>query len=212
MKKILSISLLFNTLFVLFGLITVIYLKEDICQKIIDRKHSADIVMFGDSHTEGGKWNSLINGYTVKRLGWGGFTTDQLKRQINLVIQYKPKYVFILCGGNDIDEWCFDLNHTVKNYKLMVDSLKSHNIHPVFQKLLYQHDSKRFNSQIDSINNCLIKFCNVEKVDFIDITKNMNDSTGLKYSLTIDGRVHLNPLGYKLWCMSINNYLKTNEK
>ena len=131
--------------------------KEDIYQKIINYTNKADIVMFGDSHTAGGEWNLLI-GYSVKRLGWGGYTSDQLRELIKKTIEYNPKYVFILCGGNDNGSRCFSIDNVIENYTIMADTLRNHNIKPVFQKLFYQVSNPEFNAIIDTINKRLFDY------------------------------------------------------
>jgi len=166
--------------------------------------------MFGDSYTEGGKWNSLIHKHSVLRFGWCGFTSEQLSRIIGRVVDYKPHFVFILCGNNDIGSRCFNIDNVITNYKIIADTLENHNITPVFQKLLYQHNRPDFNIIIDSINQRLLEFCNNEHIEFINITEGMMDSTGLKVSLTKDW-VHLNNNGYKIWADKLNEYLKNKK-
>ena len=184
--------------------------KEDIYQKIINSKNKADIVMFGDSHTAGGEWNLLI-GYSVKRLGWGGYTSDQLRELIKKTIEYNPKYVFILCGGNDYGSRCFSIDNVIENYTIMADTLRNQNIKPVFQKLFYQVSNSEFNAIIDTINKRLFDYCKKENIDFIDITKGLNEDNHLKLELTRDGKVHLNEKGYKIWSKWIKEYLETHK-
>jgi lysophospholipase L1-like esterase len=206
-RKVLWISICINIITIAL-LITIISRNfEDYYQKWIKYTHSADIVMFGDSFTEGGNWNSLIDNGPVLRKAWSGYTSSQLAGMISRTISYNPKIVFILCGGNDIRSRCFSVEFTVSNYKIMADTLRSNNIIPVFQKLLYHHNNPKINSSIDSINVGLTDFCLKEKIDLIDIGKNMYDSTGLKAELTSDG-FHLNKKGYKMWAKIIDEYLE----
>ena len=165
--------------------------------------------MFGDSHTANGKWNSIINQSPVLRLGWGGYTSEMLVDKIYLAIEYRPKFVFILCGGNDVYTTSFTIENTLNNLKLIADTLKNNNITPVFQKLMYQHNNPEFNTNIDSINNALTNYCLKENIDIIDIGKHMYDSSGLKASLTLDN-LHLNEKGYVIWGEAINDYLKSH--
>ena len=183
--------------------------RERLCQKYINWNKSTEIVMFGDSHTANGKWNSTIDQNPVLKLGWGGYTSEMLVGKISQSIPFKPKYVFILCGGNDIYSTSFKVENTLNNLKLMADTLKRKNITPVFQKLIYQHNNPEFNIIIDSINSSLTNYCLKKNIDIIDIGKNMYDSTGLKASLTIDN-LHLNEKGYAIWSEAINNYLKSH--
>ncbi|MFH1118571.1 MAG: GDSL-type esterase/lipase family protein [Bacteroidota bacterium] len=205
------ISIVVNVIFL--GLLMVIFYRysEVFYQKKIQWNHSASIVMFGDSHTAGGKWNSLLETGPVLRMGWGGFSSDQLKNMIPDCISYKPEYVFILCGGNDIVGGnCYSIKRIIDNYRFMADTLRSNNIKPVFQKLLYLHDGKEYNTVVDSINSMLTEFCIREKIDLIDIGTSMNDASGLRADLTIDN-CHLNSDGYELWSDAVNSYLKRKK-
>lgn len=208
-KKILWISIILNICFLVILLSLSYRYREELYQKYINWNKSAEIVMFGDSHTAGGKWNFTLDRNPVLRLGWGGYTSEMLAGSVSKSIAFKPKLVFILCGGNDIGRKCFSVENTMDHFKFMADTLKSNNIKPVFQKLMYQHNNPKFNKTIDSINSRLTDYCLEKNIDLIDIGKNMNDSTGLKENLTTDN-LHLNDEGYKIWSEAINDYLKEN--
>lgn len=209
-KKILWISIAINLVFIVVLLSLSYRYREELCQKWIVRNHSAEIVMFGDSHTEIGKWNFLLNTHPVLRLGWGGYTSDRLAQLIPLSIGYNPKYVFILCGGNDIYDKCFSVENTVGNFKIMADTLRSNHIIPVFQKLMYQHKNPSFNASIDAINGRLEEYCLKENIVLLNIGKDMYDATGLKENFTIDN-LHLNENGYKVWSETVNTFLKNKK-
>jgi lysophospholipase L1-like esterase len=196
-------------LIILFLFMCLIY-REEIYQKQIQLKKSAEIIMFGDSHTAIGKWNFLLNTNPVLRSGWGGYTTEMLLTKISSMASYNPKYIFILCGGNDIYAKNFSVKNTMDNFRIMADTLKNNNRTPVFQKLIYQHNNPEFNKIVDSINISLTDYCKKEHIDIIDISNQMYDSSGLKESLTTDN-LHLNKKGYILWSKVINNFLKNKQ-
>lgn len=201
---------------ILFAITVLIFLfifsykyKETLIQKYIHYTKSADVIMFGDSHIANGKWNSKIDKKLVLNFGWSGYTSKMLVDKISLMSKFKAKYVFILCGGNDIFKTSFDLKITVENFKKMHRILEKENIKPVFQKLIYMRNNEEFNLKIDSINIFLTNYCLQENIDIIDIGKNMYDSSGLKACLTKDN-LHLNEKGYAIWSDVINTYLDNN--
>ncbi|MFT5890067.1 MAG: lysophospholipase L1-like esterase [Dokdonia sp.] len=203
-----------RVLFVISSLFAIIFsfvnFREQLHQGYLKWNQSADIVMFGDSHTVYGKWNVMIHQYSVVKYAWGGYTSEMLVDKISRSIPFKPKYVFILCGGNDIYDDSFSVENTLHNFKLMADTLRDNNVTPVFQKLMYKHDDPEFNTTIDSINRALTNYCLKEQIDMIDIGgKDMYDSTGLKASLTTDN-LHLNEKGYTIWSKAINSYLENH--
>lgn len=205
--RILWISIVINIVFMLILLFTTYKYREEICQKYINWNGSAEIVMFGDSHTANGKWNFTLERKPVLRLGWSGYTSEMLAGSISRSIAFKPKFVFILCGGNDIGLKSFTVEQTMSNFKFMVKTLKSNAIKPVFEKLMYQHNNAKFNKVIDAINASLAAYCLKENIDLVDIGKKMNDSTGLRADLTEDN-LHLNEKGYAIWSNAINTYLR----
>ncbi|MEP0266632.1 GDSL-type esterase/lipase family protein [Dokdonia sp.] len=174
-----------------------------------DHEGKPIVVMFGDSHTYHGDWKRNINQYNPIKLGWGGYTSDKLVEKTSKAVSFKPKYVFILCGGNDISYRSSTLENTLNNLKLIADTLKNNNITPVFQKLMYQHNNPEFNASVDSLNKALTDYCYKEQIDIIDIGKKMYDDTGLKASLTSDN-LHLNKKGYIIWYKVINDYLENH--
>ena len=202
-KNVLWASIVLTVLFLLMSF----SYREEIFQYRIRWKESAEIVMFGDSHTAHGKWNFTLHTNPVLRSGWAGYTSDMLVDKIPSTISYNPKFVFILCGGNDIYQKDFSVKNTIVNYRLIADILKKNNITPIFQKLMYQHNNPEFNKIIDSINMDLTNYCKKEQIDLIDIGNKMYDSKGLRADLTIDN-LHLNQKGYDLWSVAINDYLK----
>ncbi len=185
-------------------------IREHLYQKWIMFTGNATMVMFGDSHTARGNWNFGIKNQTVLRLGYNGFTTDHLLGLLPQAYPYEPEKAFILCGANDVGDRHFTIQNTLNNFRLMADSLKCHNIEPVFQKLIYAHNNPWRNAIVDSLNLGLESFCLENNFDLIDIGKEMYDKTGLKKSLTVDN-AHLNKQGYKLWYKEINDYLKTRD-
>lgn len=201
-KNVLRVSIVLTVIFLLLAY----SYREEIFQHRIHWKKSAQIVMFGDSHTANGKWNFTLHTNPVLRSGWAGYTTEMLVDEISSIISYNPKYVFILCGGNDIYQKDFSVKNTILNFRLMADILKKNNITPIFQKLIYQHNNPEFNKIIDSINMNLTDYCKKEEIDFIDIGYKLYDSKGLRADLTIDN-LHLNQKGYDLWSEAINDYL-----
>ncbi len=209
-KTTFRISIILNII-LLTGIFMGAYrIREHLYQKWINYKGEASMVMFGDSHVARGNWNFTIKDQTVLKLGHSGFTSSQLLGLLPQAFKYKPERVFILCGGNDIGDRHFSTKNTLNNFRLMADTLKTHGIEPVFQKLLYGHNHTRRNNIIDSINIGLENFCKERNIDIIDIGKEMHDSTGLKLSLTVDN-IHLNKQRYKLWSKAISEYLETKK-
>jgi lysophospholipase L1-like esterase len=93
----------------------------------------------------------------------------------------------------------------------MADTLKRHNIKPVFQKLFYQVKNQEYNYIVDTINNKLENYCQQENIEFLDITDGLNEGHHLKIDVCRDGNVHLNEKGYEVWANHLNNFLEKHK-
>ncbi len=91
-------------------------------------------VMIGDSITDHGEWNELINRDDIINRGIGGDNTyGVLKRLDNLNPSLKKAFVMI--GVNDVPIW--KVNVAYDNYKKIVELLIKKGIEPVIQSTLY---------------------------------------------------------------------------
>jgi len=208
MKSILIISIAINFLLGSIILMAAYRYREELTQILIGKTNKASLVMFGDSHTKFGKWNSLIKKHRVLRIGSGGHTSDQLSGSITRTIGYGASYVFIQGGGNDIGGKDFKIDNVINNLKLMADFVRDNGMTPVLQNLFYHVDDPEFNAIVDSINSRLEDLCREESIDLIKISDGMNDANGMKQSLASD-HAHLNSLGYKKWGEKVNKYLRS---
>ncbi len=78
-KYVYKASLILNGIFIILFILLGLKFKEEIIQKLINKKEKATIVLFGDSIIKGGKWNDLLGRSDVKNSGFGGFTTSHLR-------------------------------------------------------------------------------------------------------------------------------------
>ena len=63
---------------------------------------AGDIVVLGDSITEGGIWEELFPELPVRNRGIGGDTTAGVLQRLRQVSEGKPSRVFLLIGTNDL--------------------------------------------------------------------------------------------------------------
>jgi len=206
-NRLLFLSVILNIIMLFVFFWYAITHREEIVQKIVNIRDSATVIMFGDSHTANGKWSVLLSRFDVLRVGYGGFTSDQLKGiLIKKVLNHEAKICFIQCGGNDINSKCFSRIDIKKNFVEIIDSLKSHNITPVVQSLFYRYNNSEYNMVVDSLNNLLYHLAAIKNVNYLDINKNISDNKELRKELTTDN-IHLNKEGYRIWSDEVKKYL-----
>jgi lysophospholipase L1-like esterase len=82
-----------------------------------------DVVMLGDSITEGADWPTLFPGVRVHNEGIGGDDTDGVLRRLALVTDRRPSKVFVMIGTNDIGKGIHSVDEIVNNIATIVDQI-----------------------------------------------------------------------------------------
>ncbi|MBM3437013.1 MAG: hypothetical protein FJY07_12445 [Bacteroidetes bacterium] len=210
-KIALWLSSVLNVLLLSIFIIIMVRNKEKVMQKLILVTGDPEVVMFGDSHTANADWTYLLRGSRAIGTGYPGFTSGQLKNMLmTKVLKYMPQYCFIQCGGNDINNGCFERDSLIKNVSVMIDTLKAHSVRPVVQSLFYRFGDRDYNHEIDTLNTLLQDLAFEKSTIFLDINSFLSDSMSLKQSLNIDGK-HLNKEGYDIWAGQIIKFLSTMD-
>jgi len=182
--------------------------------KIAAYQHDkADVVMFGDSLTENGKWNKLFPDINIVNLGFGGDTTHKMLRRMGEVYKYNPKYCVVMGGFNDIDQGR-DLNEIYKDYTSILKKLKNRKIIPVILSTTYvvEHfrTSALINTKIDKLNGELKEYAYNNKIIFIDLSQSLSKNHYLSPDFAVD-HVHLNDKAYEIWKDKIKNIIYKNQ-
>ncbi len=204
-----KLSFTFNILFVsIIFFIGIYYLFKLYNNNQIDKEYT--VVMFGNSITAGGNWNELVGRADLLNSGYPGYTSSHLKRLAEEgVIIHKPKICFIMVGINDI--LIGDPIHGIKaNYIEILNRLLENNITPVVQSILYGVNNPRSKIMIDSMNTFLLRYCNDNKIKYLDLNFVISNSQGLNPENSTDG-LHLNQRAYKLWAIEVKRVLNTFE-
>ncbi len=186
----------------------------------------ADIVMLGDSRTDGAEWNDLLGNKSVVKRSIPGDILDGYLARMEYVYNLHPKICFVQGGVNDIFNWT-PVEQIFKKYVKIIEGLRRHGIIPVIQSTVYvspiwgkewlaQHRpylkprdvNKDRNREIKRLNKLLKEYASKHRIKFIDLNKKMSSNGFLKSSLTWDG-VHYKSIAYKIWAKEV---LKTLEE
>ena len=76
-----------------------------------------DVVMLGDSITEGADWPALFPGVRIHNQGIGGDDTDGVLRRLALVTDRRPGKVFVMIGTNDIGKGVHSVDEIVRQHR-----------------------------------------------------------------------------------------------
>jgi lysophospholipase L1-like esterase len=168
----------------------------------------SDIVMIGDSLTDGAEWRELFPNISIVNRGIGGDTTKGVLNRMESIYLTNAKKAFIMIGVNDLGK-SISVDQTFNNYKKIVSKLKQHGIKPYIQSvlLLAKKDMPR-NKQILKLNSKLRSFSEEENIVFIDLNKVLSENGKLMESYSSEDNIHLNGYGYLAWKNAIKKYVE----
>lgn len=157
-----------------------------------------DIVMLGDSITEGGEWGEIFPALPIRNRGISGDTTTGVLARLQAIVEAKPRAIFLKIGTNDLTLGP-DRDVSYQQYRSIVATIQalSAGTDIYVQSVLprgveLQDDVEHYNAQISTIANEL-------GVTYIDLYPAFLAPDGsIRDDLTLD-EVHLTGSGYRLW-------------
>ena len=169
----------------------------------------SDLVMVGDSLTDGAEWEELLDSGSILNRGIIGDTAYGLKLRLDSIYSTSAKKAFVMIGINDIIKGR-STDEIFKDYQEIAKGLISHNIRPYIQStLLVGQGKKIYNEEVYELNRKMLGFASEQGIDFIDLNKTLSSDGVLRREFTEDG-IHLNGDGYAEWAKAIASYLATN--
>ena len=164
-----------------------------------------ETMMLGDSITDEGQWDELLNNNKVQNRGISGDTTDGVLDRLNSVNK-NIKQVFIMIGVNDIMRGK-SVDEIYANYLKIIQIFKEKNIKIHIQSTLYIGETRKadFNPKVEELNKRLEKYASENKITFINLNPIFAPNKVLKKEFTFDD-LHLNGIAYKLWTQEIKKY------
>jgi len=175
---------------------------------------SANAVMLGDSMTNFADWRILMKDPTIVNFGIPGDTTEGFLTRLDLIIEMKPKRVFLMGGINDIRHYT-PIPQITENMTTIVTTLRKNNIDVVIQSTVpvapKYSDSVRINRDVEALNRNLQNLAQSVEVPFVDLRPVLTNKQGyLQNRMTYDG-LHLVGGGYLRWSDALKPYaLKTD--
>jgi lysophospholipase L1-like esterase len=175
-----------------------------------------DIVMLGNSLTDGCEFNELLGNRHIKNRGIVGDIVQGLIDRIDPIIKGQPKKLFIMCGVNDIshnvsadsiaratEKLIVMVKQGSPRTKIYLQSLLPFNNEVREWKLL-----KNQEHVVVEANILLEQVARRQGVTWINLYPLFADENGrLRADLTNDG-LHLMGKGYLIWRDAIKPYVK----
>ena len=178
---------------------------------------STDIVMLGNSLTEGGRdWAEKLGKPNVRNRGISGDVAMGIDARLFQITPHQPAKIFLLVGVNDVSH-DLTVDSIVTNIRLLVDHIhaQSPKTKLVLQSLLPIREStgrwKRLQGKTDmipQINVRLEALAREKGLTFINLFPHFTEpgTNVLRSELTYDG-LHLSKAGYDVWVKLLNPHL-----
>lgn len=184
------------------------YIQELSLYEVYKTKQ-ADIILLGDSNTQGASWNELLGRCNVIQRGIASDVLEGYLFRLDYIIKLKPKVVFIMGGLNDIYNW-IPVETIFQNYISIIRHLQSKGIKVVIQSTFFVLESwpsaEDRNKEVQKLNFLLADFSKKEKLVFIDINKKFSNDLFFKKEYT-NSWGHLNGAAYKIWADEVEKVL-----
>ncbi len=171
-----------------------------------------EIVLLGDSLTNGCEWSELFQNPNIKNRGIESDNTLGVLKRIGTVIKSKPAKIFIMIGVNDLGSNT-PIDIIIENYNKIILQIKSDSpSSKVYIQSVLPTNSKLYkgaaeNKKIKELNLKLEVLARNFELYYIDIFSYLIDSDGgLDQRYSNDG-LHLLADGYLVWKNALDKYI-----
>lgn len=174
-----------------------------------------DIVFLGNSITDGGEFQELLDRTDVKNRGISSDEINGVRERLYQVTKWHPRKIFLLIGINDISHG-LSIKELTDRYGALVKDIREQSpqtklyiqsVMPINNSFNRYKNLKGRENMIPQLNMELQKIAKENGAEYIDLWGELSDNKGrLKRSFTGDG-LHLNGKGYKAWMKAIKPYL-----
>lgn len=173
--------------------------------EMLEQNDKYKTVMIGDSITDGGLWNELLNNDLIQNRGIAGDTTDGVLDRLNSVNK-NLKQAFIMIGINDFFQEK-SVDYVFSNYLKIIENLQQKGIKVYIQSTLFVGEGKpaKYNEKVEALNEKLKNYAKENNLIFIDLNKQLAPNKTLKNEFSYD-ELHLNGKAYKIWTETIKKY------
>lgn len=175
-----------------------------------------EIILLGDSITDGCEWNEIFEDPRIKNRGIGGDTTDGVIDRLDEVVESHPSKIFLMIGVNDLAQGK-TVDQVVSNIKRIIQIIQEKTaktkiylegilrVNPDFD-LNKDHTNKT--AEIISVNNSLKQIEQASGNTYVDLYSLFKtEDNKLNPDYTNDG-LHLMGKAYLLWKSEIEKYLR----
>ena len=175
-----------------------------------------DIIMLGNSLTDGAEWNELFNNPHVKNRGIIGDIVQGLYERMEPILKGQPKKIFILSGVNDVSHGVTgdSIGRAMEKLIVLIKTRSPRTKIYLQSMLPFNNDVREWkllqgrDHVVVEANVLLEQVARRQGVTWINLYPLFVDEQGrLRADLTNDG-LHLMGKGYLIWRDAIKPYVK----
>lgn len=174
------------------------------------------IVFFGNSLTQAGKWDEYFPAQNPANRGIAGDNTLGMLGRLHEVIEAKPTKLFLMMGTNDISlsrsndkimngikSIIYQVQEGSPNTVIYIQSLL-----PINKDVCKYKRMQGKEKQIKKLNKELEKFCKTENITFINLYPHLLGGKRLMDAKYTSDGLHINQDGYAIWADQIRKYVE----
>ncbi|MEM9500352.1 MAG: GDSL-type esterase/lipase family protein [Pseudomonadota bacterium] len=176
---------------------------------------TAEVVMVGDSLTEGGRWNEMFPNISILNRGIGGDTVGNVADRASTVLEARPRKIFLMIGLNDIFYPRNSEAQIVDQFDRVIGLLTRGEAQVFVQSIVICNSinpvcTPRRQERLRRLNAALPTLAARHGAMFIDLNARMTGDGGLRKELSWDG-MHLNGQGYRVWQGVLKPYVAPRQ-
>lgn len=174
------------------------------------------IIMLGNSITNGGNWSELLENNSVINRGISGDNTFGVLNRLDEIVSSQPEKIFILIGINDISRET-PVDVILNNYRRIVSKIQRESpetriyvqsLFPTNNEFDHFPRAQNKDDEIRAVNIGIEKIAGEYGLTFIDLYPHFLDEEGkLSKEYTNDG-LHLMGKGYLKWTEIIRPFVE----
>lgn len=178
-----------------------------------------NIVMLGNSITDGGEWAELLGDSRVLNRGISADTIDGVAERLGQVTAGHPAKIFLLIGINDVSH-NLTPGEMSRGTAALIDSIHQQSprtrvylqsVMPVDNSFGRYRNLAGKEEVITQLNALLRQVAADHGADWVDLWPALADRQGrLRQGFTNDG-LHLTGAGYQAWVQALRPYVSNND-
>lgn len=167
----------------------------------------ADVVMIGDSLTNGAEWSELFPDIRIANRGINSDISDLVLERMAGILNTEAKRAFLMIGINDLSNYT-SVNHIAQNIEAIVNQLMDYGMIVHIQSVLYAGPKYgHLNPKVTKLNEKLKQLADRRGLNFIDLNPELSRNQTLRPEFTLDD-IHINGPGYLAWARKIGEVVR----